>query len=163
MRGGAVSTESGEGEPSNMRDWVATLRSHSTRTEKRGQKGRKENGPVVDRSVGKRDENRELLFACGSGNVGVLLLKTLDAAGCVDQLLLTGEERVTARADFDAQHVAFDGRSRLESMSARTVHSDGMIVGVDTGFHCSPIYRGRSAREPKRDGYSRVARSRDNL
>jgi hypothetical protein len=48
---GAVSTESGEAEPSNMRDWVATLRSHSTRTEKREQKGRKENGPVVDRSA----------------------------------------------------------------------------------------------------------------
>jgi hypothetical protein len=34
-------------------------------------------------------------------------------------------------------------------MSAGTVDSDGMVVGVDTGFHCSPIYRGRSAREPK--------------
>jgi hypothetical protein len=30
------------------------------------------------------------------------------------------------------------------------VDGDGMVVGVDTGFHCSPIYRGRSAREPKR-------------
>jgi hypothetical protein len=32
------------------------------------------------------------------------------------------------------------------------VDGDGMVVGVDTGFHCSPIYRGRSARGPKRTG-----------
>lgn len=97
----------------------------------------------------KCDESRGLLLASGSRNVRVLLLKTLDAAGRVDQLLLTGEKWVAARADFDAQHVAFNGRARLESMSACTVDSDGMVVGVDTGFHCSPIYRGRSAREPK--------------
>jgi hypothetical protein len=29
------------------------------------------------------------------------------------------------------------------------VDCDGMVIGVDTGFHCSPIYRGRSAREPE--------------
>jgi len=107
--------------------------------------------------------NRVLLLACSGRNVGVLLLKTLNAAGGVDELLFAGEKRVAARADFDAQHVALDGRARLESISAGTVHSDGMVVGVDTGFHCSPIYRGRSAREPRENGYSRVARSRDNL
>lgn len=91
-----------------------------------------------------------LLLACSGGNVGVLLLKTLDAAGRVNEFLLPGEKRVAARADFDAQHVALDGRARLESISAGTVNGDRMVVGVDTGFHCSPIYRGRSAREPKR-------------
>ena len=55
---------------------------------------------------------------------------------------------MAARADFDAQHLALDGRARRESISAGTVDGDGMVVGVDTGFHCSPIYRGRSAREP---------------
>jgi hypothetical protein len=91
-----------------------------------------------------------LLLACSGGNVSVLLVKTLDAPGGVDELLFAGEKRVAARADFDAQHVALNGRARLESISAGTVDGDGMVVGVDTGFHCSPIYRGRSAREPKR-------------
>src|SRR5262249_42089321 len=72
---------------------------------------------------------------------GVLLLKALDAAGGIDQLLLAGEERVAIRANFYAQHVAFDGRSRLEVVTAGAVNGDGMIVGVNTGFHVSPMSR----------------------
>jgi hypothetical protein len=52
------------------------------------------------------------LFLGGAGScrgVGVFLLETLDAASGVDQLLFAGEKRMAVRADFDAQHVTFDG------------------------------------------------------
>src|SRR5215472_17254133 len=103
-----------------------------------------------------------LLLAGGSGNVGVFLLETLDAAGRVYEFLLAGEEWVAIGADFDAKHIALDGRTRLEGVPAGAMDGYGMIVGVDTGFHDSPFCRGRSARPPNRvEDYSRVARSQD--
>ena len=81
----------------------------------------------------------------GSG-VGVFLGEALDAAGGVNQLLLAGEERVTIRADFDIQPVPLDGRTSREIVAAGAVHRNGMIVGVDTGFHEAPFSRVRSAR-----------------
>ena len=69
------------------------------------------------------------------GGFSVLLGETLDAAGGVDQFLLTGEVRVAIRADFDAQHIALDGRARLKRVAAGAVHGHGMRIGVDTGFH----------------------------
>src|SRR6516165_9246775 len=87
-----------------------------------------------------------LLLAGGGGNVGVFLLETLDAAGRVYEFLLAGEEWVAIGADFDAKHIALDGRTRLEGMPAGAMDGYGMIVGVDTGFHNSPFCRGRSAR-----------------
>lgn len=84
-------------------------------------------------------------FDFGSG-VGVLLGEALDAAGGVNQLLLAGEEGMAARADFDVQLVALDGRTSLEVMAAGTVHSYSVIVGVNTGFHEAPFCRVRSAR-----------------
>ena len=104
-----------------------------------------------------------LLFAGGSRNVGVLLLETFDAARGVYQFLLAGEERVAIGANFNAQHFALDGRTRLESIPASAMDRYRMIVGMDTGFHDSPFCRVRSARhsQPKSGDYSRVARSRD--
>ena len=84
-------------------------------------------------------------FDFGSG-VGVLLGEALDAAGGVNQLLLAGEKGMAARADFDVQLVALDGRTSLEVMAAGTVHSYSVIVGVNTGFHEAPFCRVRSAR-----------------
>ena len=81
--------------------------------------------------------------------VGVFLGEALDAAGGVHEFLLAGEERVAIRADFDAQHVAFDGRARLERVAARAVHRNWMIVGVNTGFHGLPLGRVRSARQTR--------------
>ena len=80
------------------------------------------------------------------GGVGVLLLKALYAAGGVHEFLLAGEKGMAIRADFNAQHVAFDGRARLEGMAAGAVYRYWMIVGVNTGFHEAPFCRGRSAR-----------------
>ena len=96
------------------------------------------------------------------GGVGILLCEALNAACCVDQLLLAGEEGVAVRANFDAQHVALDGRARRKSVAAGAVYGYFVIVGMNTGFHGAPVFRVRSARLPGLGHYSRVARSRDN-
>ena len=98
----------------------------------------------------------------GSG-VGVFLSEALDATGGVNQLLLASEKRMAARADFHAQHVALDGRASLKGVAASTVHCNGVIVGMNTGFHEAPFCRVRSARHLDKVGdYSRVAWSRGN-
>src|SRR5271154_65845 len=95
---------------------------------------------------------RLLLGGVGGGDLGgsvrILLREALDAASRIDQLLLAGEERVAVRADFDAQHVAFDGRARGKSVAAGAVHGYFVIVGMNTGFHGAPVCRVRSARLP---------------
>src|SRR5712692_4781391 len=81
-----------------------------------------------------------LLGGAGFGSgVGVLLGEALDAAGGVNELLLAGEEGMAVRADFHAQHVALDGRTSLKRVAAGAVHRNGMIVGVNTGFHGVPF------------------------
>ena len=67
--------------------------------------------------------------------VGVLLGETFDAAGSVDQFLLTREKRMAVGADFDIQPVPFDRGTGLEIVSTGAMNGYGMIVGVDTGFH----------------------------
>jgi len=96
-----------------------------------------------------RLDTREKLLLGGagfSGGVGVFLLEAFDATRGVDEFLLAGEEGVAIRADFNAQHFAFDGRARLKGMAAGAVYCYRMIVGVNTGFHETPFCRGRSAR-----------------
>ena len=86
---------------------------------------------------------------CGfhfSGGVSVFFGEALDTAGGVNELLLASEERVAIRADFDIQLVALDRRTSREIVAAGAVHRNGMIVGVDTGFHEAPVSRVRSAR-----------------
>ena len=87
------------------------------------------------------------------GGVSVFPGEALNAASGVDQLLLTGEEGMAVRADFHAQHIAFDGRARLEGVAAGAVHCNGMIVGMNTWLHGTPFFRVRSARRlSKREG-----------
>ena len=81
-----------------------------------------------------------LLLGCGVGfdlgsGVGILLGEAFDAARGVDQLLLASEERMAIGADFDTQHIAFNCRASLKRIPAGAVHRNGMIVGVNTGFH----------------------------
>ncbi len=92
------------------------------------------------------------------GGVGVLLGEALDAACGVDEFLLAGEERVATGADFHAKHITLDGRAGLESVAAGAVHRNGVIVGVNPGFHEAPFCRVRSAR-PLRKGQSTTAAS----
>jgi hypothetical protein len=88
-------------------------------------------------------------LGCG---VGVFLGEALNAAGGVNQLLLAGEKRMAVRADFHTQHVALDGRAGLKRVAAGAVHRNGMIVGMNTGFHEAPFCRVRSARHLDRVG-----------
>lgn len=80
------------------------------------------------------------------GGVGVFLGEALNAPGGVQEFLLTGEERVAIRADFHAQHIALDGRASLERVPAGAVHRNGVIIGMNTGFHGAAFRRVRSAR-----------------
>ena len=90
-----------------------------------------------------------LLGGCGfGGGVGVLLGKTFDAAGGVHELLFASKERVAIGADFDAQHIAFDGGASGKRVPASAVDSNGVIVGMNTGFHGTPFCGGRSAPHP---------------
>jgi hypothetical protein len=76
---------------------------------------------------------------------------------------------VAIGADFDFEHVAFDGRAGGEIVAAGAMDCYGVIIGMNTGFHEAPFVRVRSARLSVVRGksltlevvsYSRVARSR---
>jgi hypothetical protein len=86
------------------------------------------------------------------GGIGILFREAFDAAGGVNELLLAGEERMAIGADFDIQLVALDGRTGGEIVAAGAVHRDGVIVGMNTGFHEAPFCRVRSARLPDKVG-----------
>jgi hypothetical protein len=89
-----------------------------------------------------------LLFLCaggGGGFVGVLLLEAFDAAGGVNQLLLTREKWMALRADFDADQLTFAGGASLKRASAGAMDRDGMIIGVNSFFHERLLSAGRSA------------------
>jgi hypothetical protein len=93
------------------------------------------------------NERRLLLCGLGFGSgVRVFFREALDATGGVNEFLLAGEKRMAAGANFDAQGVALDRGTRGESMPAGAMYSDGVIVGMNTGFHEAPIRRVRSAR-----------------
>ena len=88
--------------------------------------------PRNARNVGLR-----LLF-CGSGlcgGIGVFLGEALDTASGVHELLLASEERVAIGADFDAQHIALNGRASGKCVSTSAVDGDCVIVGMNTGLH----------------------------
>ena len=99
-----------------------------------------------------------LLFGSGfggfdfGGGVGVLFGEAFDAARGVNQLLFAGEEGMAIGADFDSEHVAFDGRAGGEIVAAGAMDCYGVIIGVNTGFHEAPFVRVRSARPPRDSG-----------
>ena len=105
---------------------------------------------------------RLVRFRGGSGNVRVLLLEALDTARGVDQFLLAGEKWVAIGANFYAQHVALDGRTGLESVSASAVDGYSVIIGVDTGLHKFSLVVSGLRGNSQMEEYSHVARSRDN-
>src|SRR6202034_2503418 len=67
--------------------------------------------------------------------VRVLLREAFHAAGRIDQLLLAREKRMTARADFRANRVALDGRTRLKRAAAGAMHRDDVIIRMNAFFH----------------------------
>ena len=84
-----------------------------------------------------RNVGLRLLFS-GSGlssGVGVFLGEALDTASGVHELLLASEERVAIGTDFDAQHIALNGRASGESVPTSAVDGDCVIVGMNTRLH----------------------------
>ena len=99
-------------------------------------------------TVTNTDSHGNFSFDFGGG-VGILFGEAFDAACGVNQLLFAGEEGVAIGADFDFEHVALDGRAGGEIVAAGAVNGDGVIVGMNTGFHEAPFCRVRSARPPQ--------------
>jgi hypothetical protein len=62
-----------------------------------------------------------------------LLAKALDAAGRIDQSLLTSEERMALRADV-RMNLSLSGTG-LERIAAGALHCRRVIFGMDVGFH----------------------------
>lgn len=69
--------------------------------------------------------------------LAIALVKAIDAAGRIDQLLLAGEKRMTRRANFNVQ-VALFGRARLKALAAGASNGYLVIIGMNLWFHYSP-------------------------
>src|SRR5262245_55053803 len=69
----------------------------------------------------------------------VPLLEALDAAGRVDELLPTGEERVAVRADLDPE--VLPRRPRLDDVAAGADDLDFVVLGMDALLHRFPRLR----------------------
>jgi hypothetical protein len=68
-------------------------------------------------------------------SASVLLAELVDATAGVDDLLLTGIERVTGRAHFDLEIVPERG-ARDELVPAAAGHSRLFVLRMDSVFHC---------------------------
>ena len=68
-----------------------------------------------------------------SGFDPVLLVEPFDPSGCIHQLLLAGEERMTTGADFDL-HIP-PGGVGFERVAAGTIDLGRLIVRMNALFH----------------------------
>src|SRR5580704_873279 len=95
--------------------------------------------PRACRGTAPPDESGLFLFGLrglhGFGRLGVLAVKTLDAAGSIQKLLFAGEEGMAARTDFHAHQIALVRGTGLETAAAGAMHGDFVIIGMNTGFH----------------------------
>jgi len=67
----------------------------------------------------------------------VAFIEPIHASCSVNQLLLTGEKRVTCGTDFDVQ-VAFFRRTGLKNFPASAGYCYLVIVWMNSWFHCLP-------------------------
>ena len=79
--------------------------------------------------------------AFGCGLLAITFVEAIDAPCGIDQLLLTREERVAGRTDFDVQ-VALAGGAGLERLAAGAANSDFVIFGVNSWFHSWSLSKG---------------------
>src|SRR4030095_14063395 len=68
------------------------------------------------------------------GLLGVAPVETIDAARSIDQLLLTGKERMAGRTNFHVQ-VVFAGGTSLKGLAAGAGNCDFFIFRMNSGFH----------------------------
>ncbi len=64
----------------------------------------------------------------------VLAAELVDPTAGIDDLLLAGVERMAGGAHFD-EEVLTERRARLEFVAATTSDLDGVVIGVNVGFH----------------------------
>jgi len=83
--------------------------------------------------LGGRGLGKGWFRGAGGADIAVPAGKFLDASGRVDELLLTGEERMAGGADTDLDIVP--GRSRLVGSPAGADDGGFVIFGMKTGFH----------------------------
>ena len=62
-------------------------------------------------------------------------LETLNTSACIDELLLTGKERMALGADIDFDKVAFLGRTRNKGLSASTLNFHRFILRMYIRLH----------------------------
>ena len=84
---------------------------------------------------------------CGSRGLGgwflaVALVETIDASGCVHQLLLSGEERMTFVADFYLK--VTDGGTGLKCVAANARHRGSQIRRMNIFSHEKTPFRGKN-------------------
>jgi hypothetical protein len=72
--------------------------------------------------------------ALGCGFLAIALVEPIHASRGVDQLLLTGKERVASRADFDVQ-VAFFGRASLKGLATSAANGNFYVFRMNSWFH----------------------------
>ena len=70
----------------------------------------------------------------GCGFLAIALVEPIHASSGIDQLLLTGKERVASRADFDVQ-VAFFGRASLKGLAASAANGNFYVFRMNSWFH----------------------------
>ena len=70
----------------------------------------------------------------GGWFLAIALVEAIDASRGIDQLLLTGKERVAGGTDFHVQ-VAFLGRARFEGLAASAGNSYIDVFWVNSWFH----------------------------
>src|SRR4029453_7847775 len=91
------------------------------------------------RRIGRRARPPPRPRDSGRGRLGflpVLLLEALDAAGRVDELLLTGEERMADRADLDGNFLL--ARARRPGLAAGANHFRLFVLRMNVRFHLNP-------------------------
>jgi hypothetical protein len=77
-----------------------------------------------------------LFGSCGFRGLffGVPPVKSIDAARSVDQLLLTGKERMAGRTNLHVQ-IVFAGGTGLKGLAAGAGNCDFLIFRMNSGFH----------------------------
>jgi len=122
-------------------------------------------GPRAFDSELESEKKSPLLFcrSCGSRLVRILLLEPFHTTRRIDQLLLAGEEWMAVRANFHAYHGAFNRRARVKRVAAGAVHLHGVIIGMNSFFHGTLLFAGRSAQPSNNETHGCVAWSAGNL
>ena len=64
----------------------------------------------------------------------IALVEAIDASRGIDQLLLSGKERMASRANFHVE-VALFGRAGLERLAASAANGDFYVFRVNSWFH----------------------------